>query len=338
MYKTSEWVSTGHPDKLADFISSFILDRYIERDPKIRYALEVQIKDRFVTLGGEITSTADFSPEDIAAFVKTAVNQVGYTAAYQKRFGRENTICGDDIEVAQHIGKQSPDIAQGVDADGWGDQGIFHGMAVNDPETHYMPRDWWLARKIGKHLYDTHYAGIDIKTQVTLRDDKIDEIVVAVPMTEKHYDYDVANIVTFCCGGNRDYKLIVNGTGRYLKHGPVGDCGTTGRKLAVDFYGGNCRIGGGSPWTKDGTKADLSLNMLARAKALSYIEHHPDCPEVFCAISCRIGSPLILVVFTDRQGNELLSYRDSVTPAELIREFRLDQPRFAAMCRDGLFA
>ena len=192
-------------------------------------------------------------------------------------------------------------------------------------------------RKIGKHLYDSHYAGLDIKTQVTLRDDKIDEIVVAVPMTEKHYDYDIASMVQFCCGGSRDYKLIVNGTGRYLKHGPVGDCGTTGRKLVVDFYGGNCKIGGGSPWTKDGTKADLSLNLLARAKALSYIEHFPDCPEVFCAISCRIGSPLILVVFTDRQGNELLSYRDSVKPEELIREFRLDQPRFAAMCRDGLF-
>ena len=337
MYKTSEWVSTGHPDKLADFISSFILDRYIERDPHTRFALEVQIKDQFVTLGGEITSRADFSPEDITTFVKTAVNQVGYTALYQKRFGRENTICGDDIEVIQHIGKQSPDIAQGVDASGWGDQGIFHGMAVNDPETQYMPKDWWLARKIGKHLYDSRYAGRDIKTQVTLRDDKIDEIVVAVPMTEKHYDYDIASMVQFCCDGSRDYKLIVNGTGRYLKHGPVGDCGTTGRKLAVDFYGGNCKIGGGSPWTKDGTKADLSLNLLARAKALSYIEHHPDCPEVYCAISCRIGSPLILVVFTDRQGNELLSYRDSVKPEELIREFRLDQPRFAAMCRDGLF-
>lgn len=121
MYKTSEWVSTGHPDKLSDFISSFILDRYIERDPHTRFALEVQIKDNFVTLGGEITSTADFSPEDIAAFVRTAVNQVGYTASYQKRFGRENIICGDDLIVTQHIGRQSPDIAQGVDADGWGD-------------------------------------------------------------------------------------------------------------------------------------------------------------------------------------------------------------------------
>ena len=117
-------------------------------------------------------------------------------------------------------------------------------MATNTPETDYMPKDWWLARKIGKHLFDTRYAGLDIKTQVTLRDDKIDEIVVAVPMTEKHYDYDIANMVQFCCDGSRDYKLIVNGTGRYLKHGPVGDCGTTGRKLAVDFYGSNCVMGG----------------------------------------------------------------------------------------------
>ena len=88
-------------------------------------------------------------------------------------------------------------------------------MAVNSPETQFMPKDWWLARKIGKHLFDTRYAGLDIKTQVTLRDEKIDEIVVAIPMTEKHYDYDIANMVQFCCDGSRDYKLIVNGTGRY---------------------------------------------------------------------------------------------------------------------------
>ena len=102
--------------------------------------------------------------------------------------------------------------------------------------------------------------------------------------------------------------------------------------------GGNCVIGGGSPWTKDGTKADLSLNLLARARAVSYIQEHPDCPEVHCAISCRIGSPEILVVFTDKTGNELLSYRENVTPAEVIREFNLQKPRFAEMCRKGLFA
>ena len=159
----------------------------------------------------------------------------------------------------------------------------------------------------------------------------------AVPMNHRHFESDIANAVAFCCNGSREYKLHVNGTGKFVKHGPIGDCGITGRKLAVDFYGGNCKIGGGSPWTKDGTKADLSLNLLARARALSYVKEHPECPEVFCAISCRIGSPEILVVFTDRTGNELLAYRECISPDELIRHFRLREPRFAQMCRNGLF-
>ena len=337
MYKTSEWVSIGHPDKMADFISCYILDRYLEQDPMTRYALEVMIKDNIVSLGGEITSKAQYSAEDIAAFVRVAVNQIGYTRAYQLFWGEENTISGNNVLVAEHISQQSPDIAQGVNNSGWGDQGIFWGMATNTPETDYMPKDWWLARKIGLHLYATRYAGIDIKTQVTMRDDRIDEIVVAVPMNHRHFDSDIGNAVAFCCDGSREYKLHINGTGKFVKHGPIGDCGVTGRKLAVDFYGGNCKIGGGSPWTKDGTKADLSLNLLARARALSYVKEHPDCPEVFCAISCRIGSPEILVVFTDRQGNELLAYRESVSPDELIKHFRLREPRFAEMCRNGLF-
>ena len=180
MLKTSEWVSTGHPGKMADFISSYLLDRYLERDPMTRYAVEVQIKGPWVTLGGEITSTARFSEEDIVAFVRAAVNQIGYTSAYQKRWGKENTICADNIVVTSHITTQSPDIAQGVDASGWGDQGIYWGMAVNSPETDFMPRDWWLARKIGKHLYDNHIAGLDIKTQVTIEDSRIDEVVIAI--------------------------------------------------------------------------------------------------------------------------------------------------------------
>ena len=302
-----------------------------------RYALEVMIKDNHVTLGGEITSKAQYSPEDIEAFVRIAVNQIGYTKAYQQFWGKENTICGDDIEVTQHIGRQSPDIAQGVNGGGLGDQGVMFGMATNTPETDYMPKDWWLARKIGKLLYDSHYAGIDIKTQVTMKDNKIDEIVIAIPMKGRHSEGRIVRMVAECVGRYQDYWVYINGTGKFVKHGPVGDCGITGRKLAVDFYGGNCKIGGGSPWTKDGTKADLSLNLLARARALSYIKEHPGCPEVFCAISCRIGSPEMLVVFTDRQGNELMAYRESVSPDELIRYFRLREPRFAKMCRNGLF-
>ena len=211
-------------------------------------------------------------------------------------------------------------------------------MAVRSPETDNMPADHYLAKKIGKHLYDIKYAGLDIKTQVTMRDNKPEEIVVAIPMLPKHSKQDIANVVQFCCGGSKDYKLIVNGTGRFVRHGSIGDCGTTGRKLAVDFYGGNCRIGGGSPWTKDGTKADLSLNLLARARALSYLEHHPDCDEVHCAISCHIGSPEITVAFFNGKMEELLSYRENVTPAQVIEEFRLREPRYAEMCREGLFS
>ena len=121
MYKTSEYVSLAHPDKVADGIACFLLDRYLEQDPMTRFALEVMIKDNIVMLGGEITSKAQYSPEDIAAFVRVAVNQIGYTSVYQRIWGKENTICGDDIEVTQHIGQQSPDIAQGVDGNGWGD-------------------------------------------------------------------------------------------------------------------------------------------------------------------------------------------------------------------------
>ena len=108
-------------------------------------------------------------------------------------------------------------------------------MAVNTPETDYMPADWYLAKKIGQHLYDIKYAGLDIKTQVTMLDGKPEEIVVAIPMQMKHSTQDIANVVQFCCGGSKDYKLTVNGTGRFVKHGPIGECGTTGRKQAVDF-------------------------------------------------------------------------------------------------------
>lgn len=339
MIQTSEWVSLGHPDKVADYISSYILDRYIERDPRTRYALEVQIKENFVSLAGEITSAADYSYDEIAAFVRAAVNEIGYTRAYQKKWGVANTICGDDLEVVQHISLQSPDIAKGVDLWGWGDQGIFHGMAVRSPLTEFMPSDWWFARKIGMHLFEQKVGGLDVKTQVTTDDGVVREVVVAVPLSMRDSIGDVQNVVRYCLGNSRDYVLHINGTGSFVKHGPVADAGTTGRKLAVDFYGGNCKIGGGSPWTKDGTKADLTLNLLARERALNYILQHPecDCHVMYCAISCRIGSPEMMIVLTDVNGNSIVS-KENVNPNDLIEHFRLRTPRFARMCRYGLFS
>ena len=148
--KISEYVSLGHPDKVADYISEYILDRLIEQDPKTRYALEVQIKDNFVTLGGEITTSAHSI--DYISWVRQAVEAIGYTKEYCEKWGKENTIDPEALNVVLHISQQSPDIAQGVDNQGWGDQGIMFGMAVNKPETEYMPEDFYNAKELGQEL------------------------------------------------------------------------------------------------------------------------------------------------------------------------------------------
>jgi S-adenosylmethionine synthetase len=129
MIRFSEYVSPGHPDKIADGISEYLLDRFIEIDPNTRFAVEVQIKDEFVTLGGEVTSIANITKADIDRYVREAVANIGYTLEYQKIWKKNNTICADDLQITNHIGQQSPDIAQGANRDAWGDQGIFFGYA-----------------------------------------------------------------------------------------------------------------------------------------------------------------------------------------------------------------
>lgn len=130
-------------------------------------------------------------------------------------------------------------------------------------------------------------------------------------------------------------ELIVNGTGRYVVHGPVGDCGTTGRKLAVDFYGGNCRIGGGSPWTKDGTKADVALNLYARKIALQTAKELGG--TFYVAISSCIGRREISVSVFDDQNFQIRDWVEDRPAEHIIRELNLRQPTFAQRCREGLF-
>ena len=338
MLKTSEWVSLGHPDKTADYISEYILDRYIEKDPETRYAVEVQIKDNHVCLGGEITSKADFNNEQLADFVHNAVSEIGYTHGYALQWNGQCTDA-DALTCDFHIGRQSPDIAKGVDKGGWGDQGIFWGMATADKDCNYMPRDAFLARRIGQELYRQKIGGIDIKTQVTLEpsgDPK--SITLAVPM---HLDggsamseaVRIARMITLDVMG-QTCPVYINGTGQYVTHGSVGDCGTTGRKLAVDFYGGNSPIGGGAPWTKDGTKADLSLNLLAREIAVLEAIEANETRRV--ALSCRIGSPEITAVLMDGAYKELWDWKWELPPSKLIEKFRLDEPSYARICRVGL--
>ena len=188
IYRTSEWVSPGHPDKVADCISEYILDRLLEIDPDTRYALEVQIKGVYVSLAGEITTKADVVIGDYIHWAKEAVNKIGYTREYQQKWGKENTICGDDLIGSCNITQQSPEIACGVNIDGYGDQGIFSGYAERFNPA-FMPKDKEIAREIGLMLYnnalDGNIGGLDIKTQVTLDEsDRLVQLIVAVPVLD----------------------------------------------------------------------------------------------------------------------------------------------------------
>ena len=237
--------------------------------------------------------------------------------------------------VAQHVTRQSPDIARGVDANGWGDQGIFWGMAVDNPLANYMPADHHLARLVGESVFRSRLGGLDIKTQVAMDGNRVRSLVAAVPQREED---DESRLRAYLASlVPEETEIVLNGTGRYVVHGPVGDCGTTGRKLAVDFYGGNCRLGGGCPWTKDGSKADVALNLYARHRALRYLKDN-HLPLVYCAISCCIGRPDITLAFFDARNEQLDETQERFGPQEAAGLLRLREPRYAALCRNGLFS
>ena len=330
-YRFSEYVSPGHPDKVADYISEYLLDRYLEQDPATRYAVEVLIKGTQVTLAGEVTSRADFSDEEITSFVKEAVRRIGYTQAYQDKWGRENTISAEDLAVTKHIEQQSPEIAMGVNRNAWGDQGVFYAYACPEEENFGMTKEYALAKRLNHELFVSGLGGLDIKTEVILDGDKVHEVIAAVPTIGDDTE-PIKQLIYQVIPG--EYKLVVNGTGVYHQHGPVADTGVTGRKLAVDFGAG--RIGGGCPWTKDATKADLSLNLYARrlAKVASEGAHEP----VEVSIACCIGKPDIILTTKFLKSGEITSSDDLKMSPRMVKEmFGLDKPVYADMCWYGPF-
>ena len=353
MTSSSEFVSQGHPDRTCDSVASYILDRYLEKDPKTRFALEVQMKDQVCNLAGEITSRWTPDKYEIAGMVKDAIRKVGYTSEYAAKWPEGATLVADKVVVNNFIGQQSPNIAQGVDREGWGDQGCFMGMATNEKEFGYMPMDKYLANRIGTHLYNVAKAGhafigLDIKVLVSIKNrHAVEQVIVAAPMLPEHEKQSVDYIRTVVgnilaehgvtCG-----EIIVNGTGSYVIHSTVGDAGVVGRKLAVDFYGLNCPIGGGTTWGKDGTKADVTLNLAARYNALLQTLQHPERPATFCKISCCIGKSECLGAFFEKGKDE--PYHESnatLLPSDLMKKFGLDgsvPDMFWSLCENGLFS
>lgn len=242
MKKTAEFVSLGHPDKTADYISSYILDRLLAQDKNVRYAVEVLLKDNTVVLGGEVSGNVDLS--EVKEFVKDALRDIGYDENYAACW-RKYAIDVRKVEIINLIGQQSADIKQGIEQNGWGDQGVFVGYACQGED--FISREMFLARKLNRALYQkarqSKNLGIDIKTQITLDAcGNVETAIAAIPMLE--YE-DLTDFIIETLN-EKPKNIIINGTGTYQYHSSIADCGVTGRKLACDFYGVTCPIGGGS--------------------------------------------------------------------------------------------
>ena len=332
MLKTAEAVSIGHPDKTADYISCYILDRLIEQDSTVHYALEVLIKGNTVVLAGEISGNVNL--DNIDNYVKDALREIGYDENYTKIWG-DYAIDINKIEIIKRISVQSANINQGVEKNGWGDQGVYVGYAcvgINN-----INHELYLARRLNKALYEralkSKNLGLDIKTQITIDDETgaIDTAIVAIPMLETE---DLTDFITETLF-QKPKNIIVNGTGIYQYHSAVADCGVTGRKLACDFYSTASPIGGGSPWTKDGTKADLTLNIYARYIAVKELQNNDEC---FVYLSSCIGKKMANgYIKTIKDGEETIKQVwYNIRPQKFIETFKLNTPIYTKLCRNGL--
>lgn len=357
---TSESVTEGHPDKLADQISDAILDAIVAKDPMARVAVETMVTTGLVLVSGEITTKAYV---DIQKVVRETILAIGYN---QPELG----FHGDDVSVLITIDEQSPDIAQGVDLDvkskelGAGDQGLMFGYACQETSS-FMPLSIELSHQLARRLAEVRhqeildYLGPDGKTQVTVEYDhegeikRIDTIVistqhadhVSLETIEKDLMKQVIQKVVPTHLLDDTTKYLINPTGRFVIGGPKGDTGLTGRKIIVDTYGGKARHGGGAFSGKDATKVDRSAAYMARyiAKNLVAADLAKEC-EVQLAYAIGVVEPVSVRVDTFGTGtydDEVLvqAVRDvfDLRPASIIDALDLRRPIFKNTAAYGHF-
>ena len=334
MNRTAEYVSLGHPDKIADFLSSYLLDECLKQDKKVRYAVEVMVKNNNIIFGGEISGKVKIG--NLKNIAKQALREIGYDEEYNQIW-QENAIDINKIKVTNLISAQSEEISQGIDANGWGDQGVFVGYA--EKSQGLINQELYLAKKLNQALYEkalsSNNLGLDIKTQITLDEHgKIVTAIAAVPMLEPE---DLSKFITDILE-QKPQNLIINGTGSYRCHSSIADCGITGRKLACDFYSTACPVGGGSPWTKDPSKTDLTLNLYARKLAIQYLEDNDAC---YVYLSSCIGKSQLpsAVIKTIKNGKvKIADICPNCAPQTVIEELKLARPIYKELCRKGLMS
>ncbi|MFI9032282.1 methionine adenosyltransferase [Staphylococcus pasteuri] len=366
---TSESVTEGHPDKIADQVSDAILDEILKDDPNARVACETTVTTGMALISGEISTTTYV---DIPKVVRETIKEIGYTRA---KYGYDSQT----MAVLTAIDEQSPDIAQGVDkaleyrdditeeeieATGAGDQGLMFGYATNETDT-YMPLPIFLSHQLAKRLSDVRkdkildYLRPDGKVQVTVEYDendkpkRIDTIVVSTQHAEDKTLEDIQNdikehVIYPTVPENLlddQTKFYINPTGRFVIGGPQGDAGLTGRKIIVDTYGGYARHGGGCFSGKDPTKVDRSAAYAARyvAKNIVAAELAEQC-EVQLAYAIGVAEPVSISIDTFGTGKvsetelvEAVRENFDLRPAGIIKMLELKQPIYKQTAAYGHF-
>src|ERR1700739_1181242 len=355
---TSESVSEGHPDKVADQISDAVLDAILKDDPRGRVACETLIKTGVVVVAGEVTTSAWV---DVESLVRKTVLDIGYNSS---DMGFDGASCG----VVNIIGKQSPDIAQGVDRkderkQGAGDQGLMFGYATNETDV-LMPAAITLAHRLVKRQAQVRkndklpWLRPDAKSQVTLRyEDDRPVGLEAVVLSTQHSDdistkalregvmEEILKPILPAKWVDKRTKYHINPTGRFVVGGPVGDCGLTGRKIIVDTYGGFARHGGGAFSGKDPSKVDRSAAYAARYVAKNIVAAGlAERAEVQVAYAIGVARPVSVMVETFRTEKiprsrilELISEHFDLRPGAFRQYLRLHRPIYQKTAAYGHF-
>ena len=352
-YFTSESVTEGHPDKLADLISDSILDECLRQDENSRVAVETFVSGNTVTIAGQITTNAQVNIEEL---VRNTIKYVGYD---NENTDMDYRTCKIDVQIT----KQSPDIALGVDVGGAGDQGIMFGYATSETDS-YMPYAIDLAHKLAKRLTEVRksneisYLRPDGKTQVTVEyEGDIPKRIETILISTQHLE-DVAmeslkediieKVIKAVVPSDMiddNTKIYINPTGRFVIGGPLGDTGLTGRKIIVDTYGGYARHGGGAFSGKDASKVDRSATYMLRHVAKNIVANgYAEKCEIQVSYAIGMKEPLSIWVNTfgtgkvsDEEIVNIIKEKFDLTPNGIIEYLKLRQPIYTKTTNYGHF-